>query len=159
MAATLGEVIQGLISDVERHTRGGASYATAEGDLRQLRGMLAAYEHYSARRQKECVEAWGGTVQHDAPTLSPAADASFTRYLAQGLLATETDPRVDATAVAAGSAAAHGCIATGPGGSRATRRCPPAVCPRCPPASPPARLPARPQAWPSSASPTPAPSS
>lgn len=102
MAATLGAAIQGLIANIEQHTSGGASYATAADDLLQLRGMLAAWEHFRAQRQKECVEAFGGAVQHDAPTLNPSADLPFTRYLAQALLESEKDPSVDATAVAAG---------------------------------------------------------
>lgn len=82
MAATLGATLQQLIAEVEAAQRG-ATYATAEADLRQLRSMQEAWTHYMARDQKGCVEAFGAAVQHDAPTLNPSADAGFTRFLAQ----------------------------------------------------------------------------
>lgn len=84
MAATLGEALKQMIAEVEAAQRGGGGgYATAEADLRQLRGMQQAWAHYAARAPRACAEAFGEAVQHDAPTLNPAVDAGFSRFLAQ----------------------------------------------------------------------------
>ncbi len=82
MAADLGSGIRQLIAQVELQGRAGG-YATAEADLQQLRSMLQAWEAYRAKQAKQCVEAFGAAVQHDAPILNPAGDPAFSRYLAQ----------------------------------------------------------------------------